>query len=835
MTVSYDPEWLLINPVLSNGEKPVTGIQYIDDLLDGNYADVLTSPTASDFFTPPSSVDLKYETNGHLDIAAYTRTIVQKHLAKADQDPKELRLQIVAIAVACFNAFMQLSWTGPNLDIDIDSIINARLQSNLAFLTKDALGFLTEDSEEPYHLSPQPLLLALSKALLVDQCGSLLPLKTVNWWALRVLSVQQRILDNPAASVLNLLLEKENMVLKDLELFEGLNDEWIRELRARFFLEAGFVYHFHGRDKLALENFTKAQESTGFKWSLTGALGKRTKFQTFDVAQLVVIAESASEESSKTIIPETLALNDDTLLESIAFTEEDGKATIESKQGKLKTIDQCTLLAFCLNVKNTNPADGITSEQMLPYVTRVLDNPNNWMVHTMGLLLRSRLESNKGRTVERSVLQLQALVDQMPCQDSTVSERMQYLAATLIPSKWDMEKELGERLVSLGVVRSALEIFERLQLWEDAIACHQMLDNEKQAESIIRQQLEINPDSPKFYCLLGDIKKDPEYYYKAWKLSNGRYARAMRALGGYYFAQGEFTKSIDCYSKAMAINPLFENSWFVMGCAAIRAEDWENAQDAFLRVVNLNHDNGEAWTNLASVYVKIDRKRDAWRALKEGLRQHHDNSRIWENYLFTSIDLGEFAEVIRAMSRILEIRSNPLRSSSSDGSKNLVDMGCLKILVNAVIEGTPASDGTPASTLDKKLSTLLTALTEKISNSPRLYELCSEFQASKGHFKAALDYLLKAYRVYLNSPNLTTEESTFKEAAESLRRLVGGYKLYGPKEDVVRAGAEGETAPVCPDWKYQSRMALRTFIGRTKDSFEDTPDHDSLKELLKEF
>jgi hypothetical protein len=77
-------------------------------------------------------------------------------------------------------------------------------------------------------------------------------------------------------------------------------------------------------------------------------MGKRTKFQTFDVAQLVVVAESADsdEPNENKATPETLALNDDTLLESISFTKEEGKETIESKQGKLKTIDQCTLLAF---------------------------------------------------------------------------------------------------------------------------------------------------------------------------------------------------------------------------------------------------------------------------------------------------------------------------------------------------------------------------------------------------------------------------------------------------------------------------------------------------------
>jgi hypothetical protein len=57
----------------------------------------------------------------------------------------------------------------------------------------------------------------------------------------------------------------------------------------------------------------------------------------------------------------------------------------------------------------------------------------------MALLLRCRLESDKTRTVERAVLQLQALVDQIPCLDSTSSERMLYFFETLTPPKWELE------------------------------------------------------------------------------------------------------------------------------------------------------------------------------------------------------------------------------------------------------------------------------------------------------------------------------------------------------------------------------------------------------------
>lgn len=183
----------------------------------------------------------------------------------------------------------------------------------------------------------------------------------------------------------------------------------------------------------------------------------------------------------------------------------------------------------------------ITSKQ------RVLENPNNWMVHTMALLLRSRLEGGKSRTVERAALQLQALVDQFPLTDSPVSERMHHFFSIMLPPKWELEGELGERFVSLGVTRSALEIFERLEMWDNVISCYQMLEQEKKAEAVVLERLKVSPESPKLHCILGDLRKEPALYEKAWKLSDGRYARAMRSLGAHYFRQAEVCGRVWCF------------------------------------------------------------------------------------------------------------------------------------------------------------------------------------------------------------------------------------------------------------------------------------------------
>jgi hypothetical protein len=73
----------------------------------------------------------------------------------------------------------------------------------------------------------------------------------------------------------------------------------------------------------------------------------------------------------------------------------------------------------------------------------------NWPVDTMAPL-RSRLEAH---TVERSTPQLQALLDQMPTSDASVPQRLSYLHALFLPSKWRLERELAHRFGALGAIK----------------------------------------------------------------------------------------------------------------------------------------------------------------------------------------------------------------------------------------------------------------------------------------------------------------------------------------------------------------------------------------------
>ncbi|KAL7323273.1 hypothetical protein PS15p_211199 [Mucor circinelloides] len=750
---------------------------------------------------------------------------VSNKLANISLNDELDHFDVLATGIACLNTFVQINWTGPIPSFSVSELFFGQKDDVCETRMHEAcLKSLSVDSEEVYHLTQHIGFLAIARTLLNAVRDTTL---TGSFWAMRSVFIQQQLLDEFTGSLQSKLMELAKESADKLYSAADIDAESKESLKIRHELEVALIYSYFGQDKEALEKMESAQKESGFTWSLTGSLGRRTKFQSFDVSQLVVLAESrkkdntAEEEAEEAARPETLDLNDDTILERIQFTENEKNTDENSKRhGNLNVIDQCLLLAFCLNVKNTNPDHGITAEQMVPYVTRVLENANNWMVHTMGLLLRSRLEANKGRTVERSALQLQALVDQIKVEDSGVEERLAYFYDLLLPSKWEMERELARRFVSLGVIRSAVEIFERLEMWEDVISCYQMMEQPQKAKDVLKRLMEENPNSPKYWCILGDLEAEPEHWRKSWEMSNHRYARAMRSLGSYEYKRENYESAIDCYQKALNINPLFEGSWYILGCAAMFTENWEVGSRAFQRVVALDDDQPEAWNNLASIYIKMDRKTDAYLALKHATKVKFDSWKMWQNLLFVSIDVGQFADAIFAMQRVVELRWDKVRDEA-------VDIGVLRMIVESVIQNWKDPHDRDGARLSQHVQRLLEdVILSRITNSPEIWMICAKFYLWQGRYVDALETSVKAYRSVMHNPRIETEQSVFDDVAIVALETVDMYENLGDKQQ--------DGAPICADWRYQSRLILKSLMGKVRDIFDDTKTYEQLQERMND-
>lgn len=463
-----------------------------------------------------------------------------------------IRQNFVAIGVAALHAFLQSNVTGPPLQWPVPSTLFPRHicaeSESLKSSRRKLLASLTVDGEAIYSLTPHVELFVLAKRIL-NQEQLVLDHGPYCWERLRVNFWHQRMLNDVSASL-------QQSIYRDLEAVSRSSLHQEPEARARYFLEIAAIDMYYGFDVKAREDLAAAARETGFEFVLTGRLGKRTKFQQDDLSQLVVLAQSAprignekrspryetpddsltlevqKNNTSSTTKPLNLNLNDDTLLEAISFSKEprDGAGIPESlasidpaNQPLLQPLDSIILLSTASSITNNSPQDGLTREETLPYATRVLQGKGtNWQIYTQALLVRSRIEGYRSRTVERGVLQLQAVVDQViaettlsegsaqeasdtaqngtastttflpkaeASESASASERLLYIHQLASPTRWKLEAELADRWVSLGGLRTALEIYERLEMWAEVALCWAASDREDEARKIIRRQL----------------------------------------------------------------------------------------------------------------------------------------------------------------------------------------------------------------------------------------------------------------------------------------------------------------------------------------------------------
>ena len=599
--------------------------------------------------------------------------------------------------LAAFNAFLQANVTGPPLDF---KGIFGNDGSNPEFRNK-CLKSLDVDGVSVYQHIPHIDLFCLARLVFTDYLPKIVKtgVRDCKWMRVRINSYHQRLLSGLSGGRLSDSTLLQDVIEKDLkELEEEIlapESKYPTEAKVQFLLEKAQIYIMQGLEIKAQSNIKLAKNVSGFSYALSGALGKRTKFQQTDISQLVVFAKSDAADSMKPLEaltsnlkessiekgdegvdelhsgPTALNLDDDTLLENIEFTKQDPDKTDISglpaelvgiqpdNQPQLKPLDQILLLTEATLKDTLSPLDKLNREEILPYAVRVLmDKPTNWQIYTQALLVRSRIESHRSRTQERSILQLQVIVDQIiadtqeetsaspdgipeiqvtqflprakASESAPVYERLKYIFQLNTPTRWEVETELAYAWSGVGSLISALEIFKRLRLWAEVALCYHSVGQEDKARQVVRRQLfystkgpemdlydidaaevaaekwdgEIRspppPHAPRLWCIVGDLDQDPECWQRAWEVSRNRYARAQRALGEYYTKQGDLEKAHAAYMKATVVNRQNNDTWTRLGELDLRVGNWDGAIVAFQQSVMIDDTDAKTYSNLGS-------------------------------------------------------------------------------------------------------------------------------------------------------------------------------------------------------------------------------------------
>ncbi|XP_025753002.1 tetratricopeptide repeat protein 27 isoform X2 [Oreochromis niloticus] len=688
----------------------------LESLMEGDFEAVLLSTEVTDLL------------NGHgdyhegEDIESYLERRILLYLTDGTNDNQTNReLAVFALAVSCLHMFAQSNWTGPPVSFDIcDLLTPALLSSQEPEMLVDAIhSSLLLDGESVYSQVANPFLLLLARVIVTKCFPKMDSLQLLPWWTLRYINLHQQILEARSPQLFNLAQISMDKVLKCLSVLSQH-----RNLAIQFHLECVYTSLTYYEYQPAKEHIEEARQLSRLNINMTGALGKRTRFQQNYLAQLILEVKRKQDQpgqindeatptpTPQASLPKDYNLGDDTLLDKISLAEPD-----QYHLPDLTAEEQAVILGICTDFQKNNPVHKLTEEELLAFTS--------------------------------------AIVDHFEDKSCPVTERLKVFYCCQAPPRWVVQKQLASLLMDLGCISSAVLIYERLELWEDAIICYERLGQHGKAEEIVRRELE-KKETPSLYCLLGDILRDHQYYDCAWELSGQRSARAMRSKALLHLRHKEFQQCVDCFEQSLKINSMQLGVWFSLGCAYFALEGYEGAAKAFQRCVGLEPDNAEAWNNLSTAYIRLQMKNKAFRTLQEALKCNYEHWQIWENFIVVSTDIGDFAEAIKAYHRLMDLR------------ENYKDIQILQILVKAVVENLTDSQGEQAGALQSKLKELLGRVSSRHSSDAEIWRQYALLYGD-GHSSnpenndKALQFLSKAHRCEVQGGGWEKEPALFKE------------------------------------------------------------------------
>ena len=467
-------------------------LTYMKDFWEGNYNLILESDLVENVFS--NSPSHNSEKASISDILSQNLVNYSKHNSTL---PKQLEL--LCIGIASLQAFLQSNWTGPKYNPEKNGIFLwlakcVPQSEQVKSLAETIASSLTVDGEGICSSVLFPELLLLAETIFNS---SVFDIPSVEWWLMRCLYIHQQILDEYSPTLQEKLFKLANNIAES---------SWVvsdNKLQSLLCLEVARIHLHYGHVNVSEKEICSSLKLLNLEVNLIGAMGKRTQYQTKELSQLTIklnvdsTVERNEGEGGPIVVPKDITLEDDVQLPQIAFSNKS-----DGDFPDLTPLEQATLVSVFVQKKKSQAKDKLQKEELMPYLRCVLSRPKVWSIQLAALLFRSRLECDHRRTIERALVQMQALMN-CDTNPTPIPYRFHLFYCSYAPPQFVIASECASILFSVGSVQSALDIYLDLQMWEEVIVCYNNLNLRHKSAEVIKEQLKKG-ETVKLLCFLGD-------------------------------------------------------------------------------------------------------------------------------------------------------------------------------------------------------------------------------------------------------------------------------------------------------------------------------------------
>ncbi len=164
--------------------------------------------------------------------------------------------------------------------------------------------------------------------------------------------------------------------------------------------------------------------------------------------------------------------------------------------------------------------------------------------------------------------------------------------------------------------------------------CYRDLELYAKASSAFKKALVLAPQDPAIYYQLGlaameqGYNREAEAYFLDGLKINPNHALILVAIGRLYIKMKQIRPAISTLQQATQQDSTLWEGWYELGRAHMEAREWKLALSALEQARQNSPDIPDIYSAMATCYLKMNKKAEARRMIKETLQRDPNNAEV---------------------------------------------------------------------------------------------------------------------------------------------------------------------------------------------------------------